>query len=243
MRRELHAWHSPNLDRTMNVAVYGHYGFALLLFPTAAEDYLEYERCGVIEAIRWFVETGKLKVFSVDSVNGESWLNEEIAPPDRAARQKQFNGYVEEEIVSFIWRQCSRQTMIITGGASLGAYQAANAYFRRPDLFDGMIAMSGGYDVKVHTDGYYDDNCYFNSPVDFLPNLTDDSILKRLREKSHVYILSGQGWCEEPERSVQLARILSSKEIPHHLDLWGHDIAHDWPAWKMMLPHVLGTRF
>jgi len=243
MKRELHAWHSLNLDRTMNVAVYGHFGFALLLFPTAAEDFFEYERCGLLEAIRWFVESGKLKVFAIDSVNGESWLNETIAPADRAVRQQQFNAYVTEEIVPFIWDQCSRETMIIAGGASIGAYQAANAFFRRPDLFDGMIAMSGAYDIKVHTDGYYDDNCYFNSPVDFLPNLTDESILGLFRQKHHVYILSGQGWCEEPEHAVQLAHILSAKGIPYHLDLWGHDVAHDWPAWKAMLPHVLGTRF
>ncbi len=243
MKRDVHRWHSPNLDRQMNVAVYGHYGFALTLFPTATEDFLEYERSGLLEAIRWFIESGKVKVFAVDSVNGESWLNEDVDPPQRAARQQQFNGYVSEEIVPFIWEQCSRETMIIAGGASLGAYQAANAFFRRPDLFDGMIAMSGAYDVKVHTDGYYDDNCYFNSPVDFLPNLEDAVILRRLREKYHVYILSGQGWCEEPDRSVQLAKILSAKGIPHHLDLWGHDVAHDWPAWKAMLPHVLGTRF
>ena len=34
-----------HLDRHMDIAVYGHYGFALLLLiPTAAADFLEYER-------------------------------------------------------------------------------------------------------------------------------------------------------------------------------------------------------
>lgn len=243
MKREIHTWHSQHLDRPMNVAVYGHYGFALLMFPTAAEDFLEYERCGLLEAIRWYVEAGKVKVFSIDSINGESWLNDYVAPRDRVVRQELFNSYLTDELVPFIGQQCSRETPVITAGASLGAFQAANAFFRRPDLFDGMIAMSGSYDVKAYTDGYYDDDCYFNSPIDFLPNLTDPMILSRLREKHHIYIISGQGWCEEPERSVELARILTAKGIPHHLDLWGHDVAHDWPAWKIMLPHVLGTRF
>ena len=35
----------------MEVAVYGHFGFALLLIPTAAADYLEYERFLLIDAI------------------------------------------------------------------------------------------------------------------------------------------------------------------------------------------------
>jgi esterase/lipase superfamily enzyme len=44
MQREIHQWYSPRLNKDMEIAVYGHYGFALLMFPTAAADYLEYER-------------------------------------------------------------------------------------------------------------------------------------------------------------------------------------------------------
>jgi len=103
--------------------------------------------------------------------------------------------------------------------------------------------MSGSYDIKAYSNGYYDDNCYFNSPVDYLPNLSDERILGLLRSKQHIYILSGQGNYEAPERSIQLGQILASKGIPHHVDLWGHDVPHDWPTWRSMLPHVLGTRF
>jgi esterase/lipase superfamily enzyme len=227
----------------MAVAVYGHYGFALLMFPTAAADYLEYERFGLIDAIGSFIDGGKLKAFSVNSINNESWLNHHIPPAHRAARQQQYNQYIVDEVVPFIWNNCSRETMIITTGASLGAFHAANTFFRRPDLFEGTIAMSGSYDVKAYCSGYYDDNCYFNSPVDYLPNLTDENVLTRLRSKQHIYILSGQGAYEAPDRSRELGRILASKGIPHHLDLWGHDIPHDWPTWLAMLPHVLGTRF
>ena len=42
MNRELHAWHSPALNKTMEIAVYGHFGIPLLMLPTAAADYLEY---------------------------------------------------------------------------------------------------------------------------------------------------------------------------------------------------------
>ena len=40
MHREIHHWYSPNLNKNMEIAMYGHYGFALLLLPTAAADYL-----------------------------------------------------------------------------------------------------------------------------------------------------------------------------------------------------------
>lgn len=227
----------------MDVAVYGHYGFALLMFPTAAADFLEYERFGLIKAIHPFIDAGKVKAFSINSINSESWLNEHIPPPYRAVRHQQFNQYVVDEVVPFIRSKTSNETMIVTAGASFGALHSANSLFRRPDLFGGTIAMSGTYDLKSYTNGYYDDNCYFNSPVDYLSNLADEHILGQLRSKHHIYILSGQGAWEKPERSVHLAEVLSAKEIPHHLDLWGHDVPHDWPTWCSMLPHILGTRF
>jgi esterase/lipase superfamily enzyme len=227
VNRELHSWHSPNLDKQMEIAVYGHYGFALLMFPTAAADYLEYERYSLIEAIRPFIDEGRLKAFSINSINSESWLNEHVPPPYRALRHQQYNQYVVEEVVPFIRNRTSNETMIITTGASLGALHAANTLFRRPDIFDGTIAMSGSYDIKTYADGYYDDNCYFNSPVDYLPNLSDEYWLGKLREKRYIYILSGQGAYEAPEKSVQLGQILALKGIPHHVDLWGYDIPHD----------------
>ena len=227
----------------MEIAVYGHYGFALLMFPTAAADFLEYERFHLIDSIRPFIDAGKLKAFSINSINSESWLNKDMPPPYRAVRHQQYNEYITQEVVPFIKNHCSEDTAIVTAGASLGALHAANTLFRRPDVFDGTIAMSGSYDIKAYSDGYYDDNCYFNSPMDYLPRLEDEYLLGKLRSKQHIYILSGQGDYEAPERSVQLGHVLSAKGIPHHVDLWGYDIPHDWPTWRSMLPHVLGTWF
>ena len=243
MNREIHSWHSPNLNKQMEIAVYGHYGFALLMFPTAAADFLEYERFYLIDAIAPFINSGKLKAFSINSINSESWLNPHVPPPYRAVRHQQYNQYITEEVMPFIWNHCSRETSVITTGASLGALHAANTFFRRPDLFEGTIAMSGSYDIKAYADGYYDDNCYFNSPVDYLPNLSDEHTLGALRSKQHIHILSGQGSYEAPDRSRQLAHILQEKGIPCQLDIWGYDIPHDWPTWRSMLPHVLGSKF
>jgi len=242
MRRDIHSWHSPRLNKPMEIAVYGHYGFALLMFPTAAADYLEYERFHLMDALVEFIDPGRVKVFSINSINNESWLNDHVAPPDRARRHQQYNEYVVDEVVPFVRSHCSQETPIITAGASFGALHAANMLFRRPDIFDGTIAMSGAYDLKTYSRGYYDDNCYFNSPVDYLPGLTD-GYLEALRSKRHIHILSGQGDYEAPEYSIRLAQVLAAKGIPHQLDLWGHDVPHDWPTWIAMLPHVLRTQF
>ena len=186
--REIHKWWSPNLNKDMEIVVYGYSGYALLLFPTAAADFLEYERFHLIDAIGEFLSRGDMKVFSVNSINNESWLNTNMHPADRAIRHQQFNSYVAEEVVHFIKTHCKGKVPIVTAGASLGAFHSANTFFRRPELFAGVIAMSGSYDIKAYSDGYYDDNCYFNSPVDYLSNLTDKKVLSQLKNKQMNFL-------------------------------------------------------
>lgn len=239
MQREIHKWWSPNLNKEMEIVVYGHYGFALLMFPTAAADYLEYERFHLIDTIADFVNRGDVKAFSINSINNESWLNRNMHPAHKAIRHQQYNKYVEEEVVPFIINHSRGHVPIINTGASLGALHAANMFFRRPDLFAGVVAMSGSYNLKDYTKGYYDENCYFNSPVDYLTNLRDENVLSKLRNRS-IVIASGQGNYENPDASKNLSNILNSKGIKHWLDLWGYDMPHDWPTWRKMLPYFLG---
>jgi esterase/lipase superfamily enzyme len=243
MDRELSSWFSPSLDKEMPMAVYGHYGIALLLVPTAAADYLEYERFNLIESIAPFIIAGKVKVFSINSINKESWLNDNIEPRNKSIRHHQFNNYVFQEVVPFIRQYTSEDTPIIISGASFGALHSANLFFKRPDLINGCIAMSGVYDLTEYTKGYYDQEVYFNSPCHYLPNLSDHLILEEIRKNKHIHILSGSGDHEDPDASRRLAGILHSKGIWYELDIWGPDMKHDWPTWRAMLPHYLGTRF
>ena len=46
--------------------------------------------------------------------------------------------------------------------------------------------MGGAFDIHQFLDGYYDDNCYYNCPPDFLPNLNDPGILDRYRRMKIV---------------------------------------------------------
>lgn len=238
MSREIHRWYSPNLNKEMEIVVYGHYGYALLMFPTAAADFLEYERFKLIDSISWFLTEGKLKAFSINSINNESWLNNNMHPAHKALRHQQYNRYIVEEVVPFIHNHSKGLVPIVTTGASLGALHAANNFFQRPDIFSGTIAMSGSYDLKHYSKGYYDQNVYFNSPVDYLPHWNDEKMLNIMRKRS-IIISSGQGAYEDPNASRLLSDILNSKGVQHWLDLWGFDITHDWPTWRQMLPHFL----
>jgi esterase/lipase superfamily enzyme len=244
MERRTTAWYSQNLGMEMPLVAYGHAGYPLLMFPTAAADYLEYERFHLVDAIKPLIEAGRVRAYSINSVNRYSLLNEQASPPWKAELLTRYDRYITDEVLPLIRNDAGDSAaQPITTGASLGAFLSANAYFRHPDSFRGVIAMSGSYDIRSYLRGYNDDNVYFNNPMDYLKNLNDDFHLPLLKRADAIFILSGQGAYEAPERSRQLAELLSSKGIPHTLDLWGHDVNHDWPWWRKMLPYYLDKLF
>jgi len=242
MIKETHTIKSDALGQKMDIAVYGHFGFALLLFPSISDSPFENEDAGMIDALEEQIEKGKMRIFSIGSVNFQSWLNDEIKPEKRSERHLQYNNFLLSEAVPFIFTKADGPTPIITTGAAIGAYHAANTYFRRPDLFYGTIAMSGTYNIEHFTKGYFDSNCYFNSPVHYLPNMTDPYWLSFLQSKHHVYLLSGSGQNEYPDNSRHLSSILSEKGINHSLDIWGDDCDHSYVTWTKMLKHMMETK-
>lgn len=218
------------------MVAYGHAGYPLLMFPTAAADYLEYERFRLIDAIKHHIDAGRIRAYSINSVNKYSLLNDSAPDHVKGEMLARFDRYVTDEVLPLIRQDVGDGgAMPVTTGASLGAFLAANTFFKHPDMFAGTIAMSGSYDVRDYTRGYTDDNFYYNNPAQYLPNLDDDYHLPRLRRSRAIVILTGQGAYEAPDRSRRLSSVLSSKGIPHTLDVWGHDVAHDWEWWCKML--------
>lgn len=240
MPRRIDEWHSPILGQRMPIVSYGNFGHPVLLFPTAAADFLENERFFLVKAVEPAILAGRVRVFSINSINSQAWMDKNVPVPEQARRQALYAQYVEQEVVPYIRAACqSPQIRIATSGASFGAFHAANTLFRRPDLFDATIAMSGFYDLAPdYFKGYSDDNCYFNNPAWYVPQLAGET-LHRLQTSCKIHILTGQGAYEAPEASKSFARILDGKGIPHRLEMWGHDVNHDWPWWRKMLPYAI----
>jgi esterase/lipase superfamily enzyme len=239
--RVIDGWRSPRLGLHMPVVTYGYAGTPILLFPTAAADFLENERFFLVKAIEASLFAGRIRLFSIDSINAHAWMDGKLPVREQARRQALYSSYIEEELVPYI-RTVTRDggARAITTGASFGAFHAANAFFRRPDLFGGTIAMSGFYDLSPsYLEGYSDDNVYFNNPIWYLPGM-QGAMLERLQRDSRIVIVTGQGPYEAPDASRALSEVLHQKGVPHWLDLWGHDVRHDWPAWRQMLPYHLG---
>src|SRR5687767_12296401 len=157
MERRTTSWHSPNLNMEMPLVAYGHAGQPLLMLPTAAADYLEYERFYLVDAIRPHIEAGRVRAYSINSVNRYSLLNEHMPPRLKAELLTRFDRYIADEVLPAIRTDTGlADARPLTTGASLGAFLAANAYFKHPDQARGVIAMSGSYDVRSYLNDFYD---------------------------------------------------------------------------------------
>jgi esterase/lipase superfamily enzyme len=241
MNIEYHQWWSPNLNQNMELKVYGYYGKPVLVFPAMGGRFYEYEDFKMIDAISGFIDAGKVKVFTVDSIDNQSWANWNAHPADRARRHEDYDRYIVHEVAPFIKQHCAdTPEKTIATGCSMGAYHAANFFFRHPDVFDTMISLSGLFHLQMFTGDYVDDNVYFNSPLQYLPGLTDPWFLDQYRQ-SQIIVGVGQGAWEDAmlADAYSLRRILEDKDIPHWIDLWGHDVNHDWPWWRLMMPYFL----
>ena len=242
MRREYHRWHSPRLGIELGVVVYGHWGPPLMGFPTSAGDEWELEGQSMVGALADFIDAGRVKLYTVNSLNGLSFYNKDAHPFHRSYVQSVFDSYLREEVVPFIWDNCQSRIGISTMGSSFGAYHAANALFKHPDVIKRCFAMSGVYDLKSFMDGMYDDNFYFNNPVDYLSSLSDPWYYQHLAS-CDIHLITGTGQWEHSGPTYRLSEVLSSKGIRHSLDNWGPEGGHDWPYWKHQMREYLSKLF
>jgi esterase/lipase superfamily enzyme len=194
----------------------------------------------LIDAIKYFIDNGLIRAYSINSVNKYSLLNRESHPGWKVEMLSRYDKYIMDEVLPLIRNECGQDAKPLVTGASLGALLAVNTYFKHSDNFRGVIAMSGSYDIYNYLESYYDDNVYFNNPMMYLKNLNDDYHLPRLQQADSIVIATGQGNYEAPNKSREFSALLNSKGIPHLLDVWGYDVAHDWVWWRKMLPHFLG---
>jgi esterase/lipase superfamily enzyme len=235
MKVEHHVWNVPRLGRDMGIRVYGHWGSPVLVFPTSGGDEWEFEGQGMLDALGHHVDGGKVKLFCVNSVNNQSWYDKSAHPRHRSYVQAMYDAYLAEEVVPFVHSHCQAPGIAITTtGASFGAYHAVNSLLKHPQLFRRCIGLSGVYDLHRFMDGAYDDNFYFNNPVDYVANLNDPWYLEQLAQDD-IRLVTGCGPWEDSRPSYHLSGVLWSRGIRHSVDDWGPDGGHEWPYWKRQL--------
>ena len=236
MVREYLKWHSGRLGREMELLVFGHAGLPVLVFPTSGGRFFEFEDRGMIGALSGKIDAGRLQVFCVDSVDMESWYNRQVSPRWRIARHTQYEDYILNEVVPLIHQQ-NPDPHLVSLGCSFGGYHAVNIALRHPDVFSGLLSMSGAFDLTNFLGGYYEQDCYFNLPTHYLPNLSDPWFFEHFNRNKYVL---ATGWDDQClGQNQNLDRVLSEKNIPHKLYIWDSHNSHDWSTWERMVREYL----
>jgi esterase/lipase superfamily enzyme len=225
------------------VASYGHWGRPVLAFPAEGGDAGEFERQGMVEAIGDLLAVGRAKLYCVDSFDRQSWSDRGLTLEERARRHGIYEAWILGEVVPFVRADCGGTSELIACGCSLGAFHAANFALKRADVFPLAICLSGNYDPSSW-DGWGErgDAVYFNNPMDYVAHMHGDH-LEWLCGQLSLLLVCGQGRWEDTTGSLESTRrfaaLLADKGIRYELDLWGHDVAHDWPSWRAQLAHHL----
>ena len=223
------------------VLAYGHYGRPVLAFPSEEGEPWDWEERGMVDALAPLLDAGRLKLYCIPSFDRESWTRRDLSLEQRAERHGHYEWWVLTRLVPFVQADSHTHEVVVTG-ASFGAYHAANFCLKRADLFPLAVCMSGVYDVAVQGGDHRGEAVYFNNPMDYVAHLHGDH-LDWLRRTASLLLVCGQGRWEDStgalDSTKRFAALLDAKGIRHELDLWGHDVPHDWPSWRRQIAHHL----
>lgn len=215
--------------------VFGHAGYPVIAFPTSLGRYFQYKDFGLIASVAHLLDAGRVKIYCPDGLDAESWYHRAIHPADRVRAHQAYERVILHEVAPRAQHETGRARLAVAG-ASFGGYHAVNFALRHPDLCGYCISLSGSFDIRSFLDGYYDEDAYFQNPVDYLPNLSDPWYLDHLRRMGIILGTGDRDNCRD--RNLHLSRLLHAKGIPHFLDD-RPDCGHDWPDWARMFPHYL----
>lgn len=243
---------SKVLNREMEWKVYGHSGQPILFIPCQDGRFFDFENFKMTDVWAPWIDAGEAMIISIDTPDQETWSNAFGDPRWRIERYEAWIRYITDEMVPFIHELYSEKNGgagcfgVSVFGCSLGATHAANLFLRRPDLFNGMLALSGIYTAEYGWGSYMDDLVYLNSPVHYMENLPEDHPYVQMYNERRGIICVGQGAWEQPDTTYQLRDIFWRKGIDIWVDVWGYDCCHDWDWWYKQVtyfaPFLLGQR-
>jgi esterase/lipase superfamily enzyme len=232
---------SAILGREMPFLVFGHTGIPILVFPTQNGRCTDFNDFHMPEAVGDYIRDGRIQLFCVDSLDEQTWSDAQGDKGHRSWMQEQWFKHCTLEFVPHMREINGTGSLPLTTGCSMGATHALNTFLRRPDLFGGVIALSGAYDARYFFGEYMDSYLYQNSIVDYMAQLPEDHPYISLYNSRNIIVCTGQGaWEDEMVRTTSMIRdIFVRKGIQSWVDFWGYDVNHDWPWWQKQLPYFL----
>lgn len=237
MNREYHRWYSAHLERDMELLIFGHGGRAVLFFPPRMGRFYDYENWGIIEGIADRINNGELQLFCVDSIDAETFYNEQSSPEEKINRHLQYERYIVNEVLPFM-RTKNPDGDLESAGCSLGAYHAANIALKYPHYFKRLVCLSGRYDLTRSVlyfrdlfDGFHNEDIYFNMPRQFMANMENGWHLDHIRQMQ-ILIAIGE---TDPfkQDNCEFSELLNAKGIQHEFYTW-NGYAHNPRNWRRM---------
>lgn len=242
MKKQYFTDYSYYMGRDMTWHTHGSAGRMVIVLPSQGGRCWDYENNGMVSALAPLIEQGKIMLICADGAD------DLICPtPGRGSREgalalESYYNYILRELVPLARRLApeTQEKLLITG-CSLGGGIAADLFFRKPQVFSGLISLSGWYRSSLLFGEYQDDLTYQNSPVDFLPKLPASDPRRELYAQSKIYLCCGQGQGEEallPELDA-METVLKAQNIPAMADRWGWDVTHDWFWWQKQIVYFM----
>lgn len=240
MKRSVYKLKSKSLGQEANLIVYGEGGYPVVAFQTQDQKASELEDEGMVDALAEFIDGKQIQLFSVDNFDEQSWSLLNGDNEARAARQEDYFRFVTDELIPRVHELNASNLRPIAFGCSMGAVHAAIALFRRPDLFQGCMALSGVYHSGYFFGDWMNSTLYDNDVLAFLPNMPLDHPYVSLYRNRSLLFCCGQG--EDAQFANDERRMdaeLNRLGVDHWCDYWGADVTHDWYWWKKQMSYFL----
>jgi len=229
MQVKTQEWNSPSLGKKVKVQVYGTGGTPILFFNTQCDKTGEDEE--FLHSIEFQIENGLNLVYTLQKPDYKSVFDKSLDSKKRLINYLHIESFVVDELVPKIQKESSNDFLIISGVGN-GAYLAMNMMLKHPRKFNKCLTLCGNYDMRPDFDGAQLEDFYYNNPVEYLPNLTDDYYLNELRQRD-IRILSHSN-AESLDQSELLSGYFDIKDIAHQLEIWGDDTPLELSTFKRM---------
>ncbi|MDD2772701.1 MAG: alpha/beta hydrolase-fold protein [Elusimicrobiales bacterium] len=232
-----HKVFSGVLNQEFEFKRYGRAGKPVMVFPCSGGRFFDYENFGMLDIFGPSIESGDLQLVCVDSRDHESWLKP-VHDEWMAKRHEHFEGCIINDVIPFLRKEGIDEKFLATGN-SAGAWHAMNFFLKYPGCFDSAISLSGFYSIKAEIGDYYDRGVYFNDILRYLPGITDEAALAKLRYGYAIIAHGGGAWETFNDEARLTAALLAEKGITVWYNPWGTDWPHDWCTWKAQLSQYL----
>lgn len=215
---------SAAMGRRVHLWRYGWWGEPLVAFPSAGGYAHEWQQHGMIDALRPWLDAGRVKVYQPEHEASHSWLSDG-PDEDRREMAARYRAFIEDEFLDYVAQDCRTPNIQVAfAGCSLGAAYAVLTALRTPERVSTCLGLSGRYLLEP-----------FLAGTDEL-----DPMAVAAHSGAHtppVDLVCGTGpWegrCVEETRAMAAA--LSDRGAPVRLHLLGPHSTHSWSSWSRQI--------